>query len=80
LNRSLRGIDMVNGAYQVLDLVPKGRDEDGFDFSMEWYAGTINIERTVGQPSLSPLVGGATAEPSSASSWNGMHPEVWTWR
>ena len=31
-----RGIDMVNGAYQFLDLVPKGRDEDGFDFSMEW--------------------------------------------
>jgi predicted dithiol-disulfide oxidoreductase (DUF899 family) len=32
----LRGIDMVNGAYQFLDLVPKGRDEDGFDFTMEW--------------------------------------------
>ena len=32
----LRGNDMVNGAYQFLDLVPKGRDEDGFDFSMEW--------------------------------------------
>ena len=31
-----RGIDMVNGAYQLLDLVPKGRDEDGFKFSMEW--------------------------------------------
>jgi predicted dithiol-disulfide oxidoreductase (DUF899 family) len=31
-----RGIDMVNGAYQFLDLVPKGRDEDSFDFSMEW--------------------------------------------
>ena len=31
-----RGIDMVNGAYQLLDLVPKGRDEDGFGFSMEW--------------------------------------------
>ena len=31
-----RGIDMVNGAYQFLDLVPKGRDEDGFSFSMEW--------------------------------------------
>jgi predicted dithiol-disulfide oxidoreductase (DUF899 family) len=31
-----RGIDMVNGAYQFLDLVPKGRDEDGFEFSMEW--------------------------------------------
>jgi predicted dithiol-disulfide oxidoreductase (DUF899 family) len=32
----LRGIDMVNGAYQFLDLAPKGRDEDGFSFSMEW--------------------------------------------
>ena len=31
-----RGIDMVNGAYHFLDLVPKGRDEDGFSFSMEW--------------------------------------------
>ena len=31
-----RGIDMVNGAYQFLDLVPKGRDEDALEFSMEW--------------------------------------------
>jgi predicted dithiol-disulfide oxidoreductase (DUF899 family) len=31
-----RGIDMVNGAYQFLDLVPKGRDEDSFDFPMTW--------------------------------------------
>jgi predicted dithiol-disulfide oxidoreductase (DUF899 family) len=31
-----RGIDMVNGAYQLLDLAPKGRDEDGLKFSMEW--------------------------------------------
>ena len=31
-----RGIDMVNGAYHFLDLAPKGRDEDGFKFSMEW--------------------------------------------
>jgi predicted dithiol-disulfide oxidoreductase (DUF899 family) len=31
-----RGIDMVNGAYHFLDLVPKGRDEDGLEFSMEW--------------------------------------------
>jgi hypothetical protein len=32
----MRGIDMTNGAYQFLDLVPKGRHEDGFDFTMEW--------------------------------------------
>ncbi len=31
-----RGIDMLNGAYQFLDLVPKGRDEDDLPFPMEW--------------------------------------------
>jgi predicted dithiol-disulfide oxidoreductase (DUF899 family) len=31
-----RGIDMLNGAYQYLDLVPNGRDEAGFDFPMKW--------------------------------------------
>ena len=31
-----RGIDMVNGAYQFLDLAPKGRDEAGLKFTMEW--------------------------------------------
>jgi predicted dithiol-disulfide oxidoreductase (DUF899 family) len=31
-----RGVDMLNGAYHYLDLVPKGRDEDGLSFSMEW--------------------------------------------
>ena len=31
-----RGIDMLNGAYHYLDLVPKGRDEDGLEFSMAW--------------------------------------------
>jgi predicted dithiol-disulfide oxidoreductase (DUF899 family) len=30
-----RGIDMVNGTYQFLDLVPKGRDEEG-DFAQSW--------------------------------------------
>jgi predicted dithiol-disulfide oxidoreductase (DUF899 family) len=30
-----RGVDMVNGTYHFLDLVPKGRDDD-FNFSMEW--------------------------------------------
>jgi predicted dithiol-disulfide oxidoreductase (DUF899 family) len=31
-----RGVDMLNGAYHYLDLAPKGRDEDGLKFSMEW--------------------------------------------
>jgi predicted dithiol-disulfide oxidoreductase (DUF899 family) len=32
-----RGVDMLNGAYHYLDLVPKGRDEDRFKLSMEWF-------------------------------------------
>jgi predicted dithiol-disulfide oxidoreductase (DUF899 family) len=31
-----RGIDMMNGAYQYLDLVPKGRDESGLSHTMAW--------------------------------------------
>jgi predicted dithiol-disulfide oxidoreductase (DUF899 family) len=31
-----RGLDMLNGAYHYLDLVPKGRGEEGLSFSMEW--------------------------------------------
>ena len=31
-----RGLDMVNGAYHILDLVPKGRDEAGLSYTMEW--------------------------------------------
>jgi predicted dithiol-disulfide oxidoreductase (DUF899 family) len=31
-----RGIDAVNGAYQFLDLTPKGRDEGAFSFPMTW--------------------------------------------
>ena len=31
-----RGIDLVNGAYQFLELVPKDRNVDDLKFSMEW--------------------------------------------
>jgi len=31
-----RGLDMLNGAYHFLDLVPKGRDEDKLAWSQEW--------------------------------------------
>jgi predicted dithiol-disulfide oxidoreductase (DUF899 family) len=31
-----RGIDILNGTYNLLDLVPKVRDEDGLAFSMSW--------------------------------------------
>ena len=31
-----RGLDMLNAAYHHLDLVPRGRDEEGLPFSMAW--------------------------------------------
>jgi predicted dithiol-disulfide oxidoreductase (DUF899 family)/predicted transcriptional regulator YdeE len=31
-----RGLDILVGAYNYLDLVPKGRDEDALDFTMSW--------------------------------------------
>lgn len=31
-----RGIDILNNTYNYLDLVPKGRDEGGYDFPMAW--------------------------------------------
>ena len=31
-----RGLDILVGAYNFLDLAPKGRDEDHLDFTMDW--------------------------------------------
>lgn len=31
-----RGLDMFIGAYHWLDIVPKGRDEQGLEFTMSW--------------------------------------------
>ena len=31
-----RGLDILIGAYNLIDLAPKGRDEDGLKFSMAW--------------------------------------------
>ena len=31
-----RGLDVLNGAYHLLDMTSKGRDEGGLSFSMAW--------------------------------------------
>ena len=31
-----RGLDPINSAYQLLDLTPRGRDEDDLDWPMAW--------------------------------------------
>jgi predicted dithiol-disulfide oxidoreductase (DUF899 family) len=30
------GLDMLNGAYHMMDLMPKGRDEAGLAWNMAW--------------------------------------------
>jgi predicted dithiol-disulfide oxidoreductase (DUF899 family) len=42
-----RGLDSMNAAYQLLDLVPKGRDEAGLPFPMAW----VKLHDLYGQPS-----------------------------
>jgi predicted dithiol-disulfide oxidoreductase (DUF899 family) len=49
-----RGLDALIGTYQFLDLVPKGRDEDGLAFTMSWvrhhdkYADDYVLDPTTG--------------------------------
>lgn len=31
-----RGVEVMMGAYNLMDLTPKGRDEDNLNFTMEW--------------------------------------------
>jgi predicted dithiol-disulfide oxidoreductase (DUF899 family) len=31
-----RGVDILNGAYHLMDIAPKGRDEQGLPYSMAW--------------------------------------------
>jgi len=52
-----RGLDMLIGTYHFLDMVPKGRDEDGLNFSMAWvrhhdrYEGaTVNTKASYQEP------------------------------
>ncbi|MBI3757960.1 MAG: DUF899 domain-containing protein [Deltaproteobacteria bacterium] len=39
-----RGLDMVNGAYHLLDLAPKGRDEAGLTYPQAWVRYHDNYE------------------------------------
>ena len=31
-----RGVELMMGTYRILDLVPKGRDENGLEHTMSW--------------------------------------------
>lgn len=42
-----RGVEMVMSTYHLLDLAPKGRDEDGLEFPMAWIRYRDSYEPTV---------------------------------
>jgi predicted dithiol-disulfide oxidoreductase (DUF899 family) len=55
-----RGLDILIGTYNLLDLAPKGRDEDGLAWSMAWvrhhdkYEGAVvDLAATYVQPKTS---------------------------
>jgi len=64
-----RGLDILVGTYNFLDMAPKGRDEDGLAFTMSWVrhhdkydAGGyfVDAERTYEQPKNSGAASGSS--------------------
>jgi len=64
-----RGLDILVGAYNYLDLVPKGRDEDALSFTMSWvrhHDRYDNAEPT--EPRLTPADSATCCEPEKVHS------------
>ncbi|NJO23412.1 MAG: DUF899 family protein, partial [Sphingomonadales bacterium] len=47
-----RGVEVMMGTYNMLDLVPKGRDEKKVDYKMEWLRHHDRYEPTQGAQAL----------------------------
>ena len=52
-----RGVEVMMGAYHLLDLTPKGRDEDKLGNTMEWVRHHDRYE----QPPLAPAAPAASS-------------------
>jgi predicted dithiol-disulfide oxidoreductase (DUF899 family) len=48
-----RGLDILIGAYNFIDIAPKGRDEDGLAFGMAWVRHHDKYEKTQEEPKAS---------------------------
>jgi len=48
-----RGLDMLNATYHYLDLLPKGRDEDGLSYPMAWLRRHDQYEDEISQDAAS---------------------------
>jgi len=67
-----RGLDVLIGAYNYLDLAPKGRDEDGLAFTMAWvrhhdrYDDRYSVDATA--PYVAPKGSDRCCEPGDGNS------------
>ena len=59
-----RGLDMFIGAYHLLDITPKGRDESAFSYGMEWLR---HRDRYGDETFIDPYAEPQTCHPSDAS-------------
>jgi predicted dithiol-disulfide oxidoreductase (DUF899 family) len=69
-----RGVEQLVGTYMILDLVPKGRDEDHLGFTMEWvryhdsYGTDEFADATKPYWPATPLSGGCSCESAAGRS------------
>ncbi len=63
-----RGVEPLVGTYALLDLVPKGRDEDGLSFSMAWVRYHDRYDTGVFLDPTKPYWPSEAAEPSASVS------------
>ncbi len=51
-----RGVELMMGTYSILDLTPKGRDEDGLEYTMAWvrHHDSYEAETSTAQCSCQP--------------------------
>lgn len=61
-----RGLDLLVGAYNYIDLTPKGRDEDGLPFTMSWVRHHDKYEDTPTAPVAQAAPACCHAETSAA--------------
>lgn len=59
-----RGLDLLVGAYNYLDLVPKGRDEDGLAFTMAWVRHHDRYGNGYAVDAAAPYVAPGKSDPS----------------
>lgn len=63
-----RGVEIVMSTYMILDMVPKGRDEDALDFTMAWVRYHDAYETNQFADADKPYWPDAAGDPSSSTS------------